>query len=222
MKPVLYLLFCLFIPGAPVGVVNHLTNEKFNGKVKSIAESIYTTNDKGQVMKYQSVQKHSYSFSPKGYGTGALGIIDQGADEDGLTTTYKYDTAGRAIWSEMRSNADKQREVMSIYRYNQDKQLIEKDDSIIPMSVRVITRYTYDASGNLDESTESQANAAPVVTKYKYDEKGHLIERTHFGKPVEKVTYTYSDYDQQANWKKRVDLVNGKPANICLRAIVYY
>src|SRR5690606_18085042 len=69
----------------------------------------------------------------------------------------------------------------------------------------VVTRYAYDARGNLLEKTEALGTSAERLSRYTYDDYGQLLTETSVGDAVTATAVTEYSYDSWGNLASQTD-----------------
>ena len=110
----------------------------------------------------------------------------------------------------------------TINEYPVDASKIEyKDGKIIEHGYSERDYVVKDASGRiLKRSFYNEMDEYLIVSEYTYNEKSWLVCISTEGEG--KVTYEYTDFDDEGNWIRQVILLDGKPYGITERNITYY
>ena len=133
------------------------------------------------------------------------------------------DGNNRSIRNSFFTNGKTICEVRIIYDDKENK--IETDQFYPFKKARIITQYKFDQLNNNIEKIILNNNLM-ITSKMamRYDEKNNIIEILTYGiagRLEKRLHYTYQ-YDEFANWTKRVAFENNKPAEVTLHRIAYY
>lgn len=207
-------------------VRSDLANEDFHGKVKRITEILYTVNEKfGQLQKDELEEKRVYSFDEQGKATAAT-TSDRLSDADYATRSiYKFGSDGKLTGCVSTFGRENKPLSTIDYKYDAKGRMVEDDVNYGSAGDYIIvTKYSFDDKGLCTEKkTYDRYGSTFRVTKLKYNEKELLSESGYLdGGTQVRVTYTYDNFDNEGNWRKRVRIFNDKPQVIAEREIEYY
>lgn len=174
-------------------------------------ESIYTYNDKGQLV---SVKEE---------------CMQEGLGGSNTETVFRRDSSGRIVegilsgtqidyddnWKELRTKIPP---TITTYTYDEAGHLIGKADA------EARYNYKYDSAGHLVSMTSEYMSegkwSEPTTLFYTYDDKGRVISRKDSYNP-EPTPIRYSAFDPKGNWTKRTEVYDSF-AESSTRKIEYY
>ncbi len=114
----------------------------------------------------------------------------------------KYDDKGK-LKLKADYNRDRSLKLITHYYYIGDF-LVKKEESLNPGELLFITKYDYDAMGNLTRQTETHAKGTPISKQiFEYDSHDKLIKHTYYsydldGQPEYKLLKYYDPHGQLA------------------------
>ncbi|RYU94960.1 hypothetical protein [Emticicia agri] len=106
-------------------------------------------------------------------------------------TKYRYDNENFLI-EEDKSNNTIGKEERINYKYNDNKQIIEKKTKVYYFNTTITSTYTYNDAGKLSKIFEKSSNGVSSTKIYQYNDKGILINElweSSISKTPHKTTY---------------------------------
>lgn len=219
---------------------SNLSRQKFlglKGQVESLKESRYTVVDRfGEVELEDLKDVTLHTFNTDGYetktahynGVGncifAMGYVYDKDKLKKITFSDGYDgELGKASFIEVKGDT-------SIYEGQVGHVIVRiKDINLNKYNCRITEtggaatklESWFDRAGNAIEYKVTENDNIVLWTKSEYKD-GNVIQTEHLeNNSKEIVSYTYNEYDEIGNWKKRTDYRNGKPEYVVIREIKY-
>ena len=176
---------------------NSLTEQKLLGKVKTVTDILYATNDTLLSTNTPYFSKTISNYNEKGF----------------MVSSFSY-------------NSKKQLVSFNVYKYDTIRGLKLEDKSCFPDSAfKEKSVYKYDDHGNMVEEKvyEKKDTLKPVLTN-RYDIK--VKDEPEFDSDEEKVeivvTTKHKDFDQVRNWGTEITYEKKLPISVIKREIEYF
>ncbi|QEC69141.1 hypothetical protein FRZ67_18145 [Panacibacter ginsenosidivorans] len=149
-----------------------------NGDVN--ATSKYYYNAKNQLSKREYIQfgevsaTWTFEYDDKG---NKISEIQTSGTMGNTLTKYKYDDKGFLVQEDKSNNTIGKEERVN-YKYNVNRQIIEKKTKAYYFNTTITLTYSYNETGKLTKLFEKSSNGVSSTTLYEYNDKGLLISDT--------------------------------------------
>lgn len=224
--------------------------DNLKGKVKSVKTFSYKyTDNNGKIENKQPLSNFNTTeeYNEKGQKIAGKRI----SNDEKVTTSwrYLYDTANFLTKVEIFNDKNQVEETMN-YTYQpeaqqsevlgydatgklQGKQVVRYDangNKISELSLDakgnflLNSEFVYDGKQRLSERKFEDKEGKRVVLKYVYDEKNNVIEENYYGEGVHlygQKKFSYQ-YDNQGNWKQRIEHIYNTERVVTEREIIYF
>lgn len=202
-------------------VKNSLSEQNLNGKVKSLTETTYPVDKSGNITDGSFLKKTFYRFDSHG---NKIEEIHYFPDNLSDLITFKYGNSGKKVEKRWRDKSDELDHVAT-FKYDKQGNKIEKRWSETNGNLLKKATYSYNEDGDKTvEELISIEDSTSRRTTFRFDDLHNLVEEMQYNSDdsiIHRYLYKYLEFDQAANWLKRLKSEKNLPVKITVRKIEY-
>ncbi|MGL4632232.1 MAG: hypothetical protein ACRCVT_13605 [Leadbetterella sp.] len=166
----------------------------FQGKIHSTTKHFYNRSNKLIKSQMEQFDKIEATWIYEYDENGNMIIETQTSESSGNSITkFKYDLANNLI-QENKSNGKIDEGEVIKYKYNREKQLIEKKNHVNYFNTTIKQTYIYSEKGKVAEVLEKSSNGVSSKSTYQYNENDLLVSqvwKSSLGKESHKTNYEF-------------------------------